>query len=33
MGGPIESTVSPALSADGKTVYMITDQTSTGELT
>ena len=30
MGGPIESTVSPALSADGKTVYMITDQTSTG---
>lgn len=30
MGGPIENTVSPALSADGKTVYMITDQTSTG---
>lgn len=30
MGGPIESTVSPALSADGQTVYMITDQTSTG---
>lgn len=30
MGGPVESTVSPALSADGKTVYMITDQTSTG---
>lgn len=30
MGGPIESTVSPALSADGKTVYMITDQTATG---
>lgn len=30
MGGAIESTVSPALSADGKTVYMITDQTSTG---
>lgn len=30
MGGPIESTVSPALSVDGKTVYMITDQTATG---
>lgn len=30
MGGVIESTVSPALSVDGKTVYMITDQTSTG---
>lgn len=30
MGGPIENTVSPALSADGKTVYMITSQTATG---
>lgn len=30
MGGVVESTVSPALSTDGKTVYMITDQTSTG---
>lgn len=30
MGGPIESTVSPALSADGNTVYMIADQTVTG---
>lgn len=30
LGGGIESTVSPALSADGNTVYMITNQTSTG---
>lgn len=30
MGGPIESTVSPALSVDGNTAYMITDQTVTG---
>lgn len=30
MGGPIENTVSPALSTDGNTVYMITNQTSTG---
>lgn len=30
MGGPIQNTVSPALSTDGNTVYMITDQTVGG---